>query len=168
MIAATNQIQQTENNEPDFVIYKGLRVYQDGKIERKLKKAGWREIPNRANNQGYNCIRMYDGKTAKRHRIVKAAYTPEFNIEDPKQQVDHIDHDTIHNSLRNLRVVSHQGNQWNRRGKGYSYHKATGKFQVTISINNKVKYVGCYKTEEEARNAYLAEKEKHHVITPLC
>ena len=132
MLAATNQIQQTENNAPEFVIYKGLRVYQDGKIERKLKKAGWREIPNRANNKGYNCIRMYDRKMFKRHRIVKAAYTPEFNIDDPKQVIDHIDHDTINNSLRNLRVVSQQGNQWNRKGKGYSLNKTSGFFAAIL------------------------------------
>lgn len=153
----------------EFVLYKGLRVYKDGKIERRLKRAGWREIPNKVNcDSGYNCIKMYDKKSAKRHRIIKAAYTPEFDIKNPKHVVDHINHDKIDNSLNNLRVVTQQGNQWNRRGKGYSFNKKSGKYQVNITINNKVTYIGSYKTKEEARDAYLLAKEKYHVITALC
>ena len=57
---------------------------------------------------------------------------------------------------------------WNRNHKGYSWDKGAGKWIAKICVNGKQIHLGYYYTEEEARAAYLAAKEKYHVIEELC
>jgi hypothetical protein len=83
----------------------------------------------------------------------------------PINQVDHIDGNKINNKIENLRDVTTQQNQWNHtKAKGYSLNKKINKFQSRIKINGKLKHIGYFDTEQEARNAYLKAKETHHVI----
>jgi hypothetical protein len=155
-----------EVNNP--ILYNNFRVYKEGRIERKFKKSGWREIPHSANNNGYNMLR-FPKKLTLRHRIVMAAYNENFDINNTTHLIDHIDHNKLNNSFDNLRVVTPQGNQFNRRDVlGYSWSKEKGKWKSQIQIDKKNKFLGYFKTEEEARAAYLAAKEKHHVIQELC
>lgn len=83
----------------------------------------------------------------------------------PKNQIDHIDGNRLNNKIDNLRDVTNQQNSWNNtKAKGYFWHKPTNKFRAQIGINGKVKYLGFFQTEQEARNAYLKAKETYHVI----
>lgn len=41
---------------------------------------------------------------------------------------------------------------------GVSYHKATGKYQSNVNINDKLKYLGLFKTVKLAREAYKTAK----------
>ena len=83
----------------------------------------------------------------------------------PINQVDHIDGNKINNKIENLRDVTNQQNQFNRTtAKGYYFDKRTNKFKAAIQINQKVKHLGLFNTEQEARNAYLKAKETYHVI----
>jgi hypothetical protein len=80
-------------------------------------------------------------------------------------QIDHIDGNRTNNFLSNLRLVSHQQNQWNRHtAKGYTWHKPAKKWMAYIILNNKKKHLGYYDTEAEARQAYLDAKKIYHVI----
>jgi hypothetical protein len=77
--------------------------------------------------------------------------------------VDHINLDGLDNSRSNLRLASNQENQRNKRVtcirksshfKGVTWHKHTGKWQARIAVNKQSKYLGVFKTEEEAAKAY--------------
>ena len=78
--------------------------------------------------------------------------------------LDHINRVRNDNRISNLRSVTHSQNMFNYNAKGYSYHKRLNKFCSHIQFNKKRMNLGCYKTEEEARNAYLQAKEKYHII----
>lgn len=83
------------------------------------------------------------------HRLVLEAFNP---CPDPSMIVDHKDGDKLNNRLSNLRWATYQQNSRNRQSKGYSC--VGDKFVACISFNGKSRYLGCFKTAEEARNAY--------------
>jgi len=123
-----------------------------------------RLIENMATNKrGYNCISC-GGKMIKRHRIIAYTYLG-LDLENLKQQIDHQDGNTLNNSIDNLRIVTHQQNQWNRtKAKGYYFHKLSEKWLAQINLNNKKIHLGLYETESEARVSYLTAKLIYHKI----
>lgn len=98
------------------------------------------------------------------HRIIGMLFLG-LDINNSEQIIDHIDGNKLNNNLENLRIVSHQQNDFNRlKAKGYCYHKRDNKFQASIKLNGKQIYLGSFDTEEEARQAYLDAKEIYHKI----
>jgi hypothetical protein len=77
--------------------------------------------------------------------------------------VDHINGDTLDNRRENLRIVSKRGNSLNskvhRNGKpiGARFMKGKNRWCSNIYINGRTKYIGCFKTAEEASNNYKRE-----------
>lgn len=80
----------------------------------------------------------------------------------PKEEIDHINrvkHDT---RIKNLRECSRQENRWNtpkyknnKSGyKGVSFHKESQRYTAKIRVGGKYKYLGLFKTKEEAKRAY--------------
>jgi hypothetical protein len=75
-------------------------------------------------------------------------------------EVDHIDGNGLNNKKENLRIATHQQNNFNK--KPYANNKVglkgvredRGKFIATITHNYKTIYIGSYKTKEEAGIAY--------------
>lgn len=116
------------------------------------------------NTLGYLQAWTYKNSKAKAylvHRLVWNAFVGEI----PEGfELDHIDRNRLNNSLSNLRLVTRQQNKFNTAAKGYCYNKSAKKWVAFIGINREQKYLGCFKTEEEARSAYLAAKEIYHVI----
>lgn len=78
--------------------------------------------------------------------------------------IDHINGNKTDNRIENLRSVSYQQNQFNKKVKGYSYNKKSNKWIAAIAIDRKDIYLGGFDTEEEAREAYLAAKKIYHII----
>lgn len=77
--------------------------------------------------------------------------------------VDHINHDGLDNRRSNLRVITKQQNQWNRRSVrnssskylGVSKNKKTGKYTASIGLGNlKVLKLGDFDNELDAAKAY--------------
>jgi hypothetical protein len=67
-----------------------------------------------------------------------------------------------------LRIVNNQENCHNRTtAKGYSWHKRDKKWNATIVVNTKNIHLGCFDTEQEARQSYLAAKLIHHPSAPV-
>lgn len=80
-------------------------------------------------------------------------------------EIDHYNHNTLDNRKLNLRIVTHQQNQWNRKNsKGYSWSKFAKKYIARICLNNKLIHLGYFHTAETAHTAYLKAKEKYHKI----
>ena len=139
-----------------------LVVFINGTIYRVTKTGNLKLVKNTANSDGYNLIGC-NGKLIRRHRILGYAFL-NLNIDDVKQQIDHIDGKRINNQLNNLRVVNNQENQFNRNALGYYFNKRLGKYQAQIQLDTNKIYLGLYTTEQDAREAYLKAKLIYHII----
>ena len=144
-----------------------LRVYRDGTIWR-LNKGNrwgyeWKIVKTVVTNKGYFSVKLTK-KRVSLHRIVAYTYLG-LDINDKKIQIDHKNRIRTDNRVENIEIVTNQQNMWNRSNtKGYTFDKKTGKYKAQISVNGKKIYLGYYKTEEEASNAYQDAKLVHHVI----
>ena len=76
--------------------------------------------------------------------------------------VDHINCDEQDNRLENLQLISQRENtSKDKKGSskytGVNWHKASNKWRSLISINGKLKHLGCFKCELEASAAYQSK-----------
>lgn len=87
-----------------------------------------------------------------------------YVYEEVVECIDHINKIKTDNTLSNLRSISQQENLFNTNAKGYTLDKEKNKWRASIYVGGKVKYLGKYRTEEEARSAYLEAKKEYHII----
>jgi hypothetical protein len=88
----------------------------------------------------------------------------------PSGMIDHINGDRSDNRISNLRVATTGQNRANSKTSATSGYKGVtlkkwikGKpWQAAITHNKKVIYIGCYKTPEEAHQAYCEMAKKLH------
>ena len=146
--------------------------YEDGKLwimrDYKSKPADWYELKGSVNkSNGYRCVKI-NNKKYLYHRLIYLIHNQKWKIHDTcrDNSIDHIDRNPLNNNIENLRVVSNQENQWNTDAKGYTFNKARGKYQAHIRVDGKLKYLGLFVSEHDARNAYLNAKAIHHQILP--
>jgi hypothetical protein len=102
-----------------------------------------------------------ESKTHTVHRLVAEKYLSNFCT---TLQVDHIDQCKTNNCVSNLRMVTNQQNNFNKKSKGYYFHKPSGKWMAYITLNGKKMYLGYYNTEAEAATSYAVAKVKYHII----
>ena len=102
-----------------------------------------------------------NGKQVFLHRLI-------MGLENAPRSdmVDHIDGNGLNNSRTNLRITDNSGNQHNRRkslsAKYTSTYKGvklcsnnkTNPWEAGINLSGKRKYLGCYRTQEEAALSY--------------
>jgi hypothetical protein len=74
--------------------------------------------------------------------------------------VDHIDRNKLNNNLNNLQLISQRENTAkkinnSKFGTGVTYDKRSKIFISRLHNNGIREYLGCFKTEEEAKNAYI-------------
>jgi len=118
------------------------------------------------NGNGYLAI-WIGNRLYKVHRVIYKLYHPEWDIDDISREnrIDHKNRNKKDNRIINLRNLTDQENQFNRKNtKGYSWHKQKKKWQAEICLNKKTIYLGSFEKEEDARNAYLDAKKVHHII----
>lgn len=109
--------------------------------------------------EGYMCSKVReDNKTV---RVYLHQYIWFYFNNTIPDVIDHINGDRKDNRLENLRNVTLQQNQFNRKNtKGY--YKVKTKFRAMIRSNKKAIHLGYFFTEEEAREAYLNAKKRLH------
>lgn len=94
----------------------------------------------------------------KVYRIRNHRFAFYFIHKQTPRMIDHIDRDTKNNSISNLRDGSGFVNSRNTeriiKAKGYWWAKHANMWIASIKINYKHKFLGYYKTEEEAHQAY--------------
>lgn len=135
--------------------------YRDGGLYWSTSKLG-RTVGRRCgsvNGEGYRHF-TYNYQIYLEHRVIWEMF--HGPIPDG-YMIDHIDRDRKNNNLNNLRLVTHKGNQENRRAKGYSWDSQKGKWKARIVHHKKLIHIGHYDTEEEAHQAYLDKKRKLHL-----
>lgn len=125
-------------------------------------KAG--SIAGTINKNGYTDISV-DKKRYKAHRLAWIYY----HGTDPKELfIDHINGDTINNSITNLRLSTNQQNVFNKKCvgnipyKGVSYSKGRNRYVAQIKINGKTKCLGYFHTPEEAHKVYRDAAKRLH------
>lgn len=109
-------------------------------------------------------ICLYDmDLTIRMHRVVM-----ELTLNRPllrTEEIDHIDHDGLNNTLSNLRIATHAQNAINSRKqnvvtcsqfKGVVWHKKNSKWQAQLHKDGKNIYLGGFIIEEDAARAYDA------------
>jgi hypothetical protein len=116
------------------------------------------------NSRGYLLVTLCKEnkqKTHKIHRLVAIAF-----LENPENlpEVDHINQIKDDNRVENLRWCSRENNNRNRKKwegttskyLGVSWHNNTNKWSAQITINRKHIYLGSFKIEDEAYEAWRA------------
>ena len=93
------------------------------------------------------------------HRLAWFYIYKEF----PIKGLDHVNRNREDNRLSNLREASISENNQNRNSKGYYWYGARNMWRSKIVVYDKVIYLGFFKTEEEARAAYLKAKREYHL-----
>jgi hypothetical protein len=96
-------------------------------------------------------------KLKKKIRIHRFIMNPTSNL-----QIDHINGNGLDNRKENLRICTHQQNQYNKKLsknnssgiKGVHWDKSRNKWRAKIKINNKEKYLGRFKDRIEAKEVY--------------
>ena len=110
-------------------------------------------------DKGYIVIEIL-GKRYKAHRLAHLYMTGEYTT----LLIDHIDCNKSNNAWVNLRTGTNQENSRNRDvsktkstslPKGvFHYPKLKKPYRAKIGIDGKVKHLGYYSTQEEAKMAY--------------
>lgn len=115
---------------------------------------------------GYKSYRKPKGEKAgriiKMHRFLKGLK------DGDKRIIDHINHDTLDNRQKNLRIVTIGQNQWNTVKpitntsgfKGVCWHKTYKKWRAQISHKGKYIYLGNFKSKIKASKAYQEAAKK--------
>lgn len=118
--------------------------------------------------KGYEQI-FWEGKNRYSHRIAWTLMTGRVPV-----GVDHVDGCKSNNKWSNLREAAQGENLQNKcavsKGGhllGTTFHKRSGKWSARIKRNRKTIYLGNFKTQEEAHQAYLKAKRTVHTFNPV-
>lgn len=80
-------------------------------------------------------------------------------------QIDHINRIKTDNRIANLRKCSAIENSWNLSNiKGYYWSEREKKYKAQIIFSGKKIHLGVFSCPQEANSAYLAAKEKLHMV----
>lgn len=157
----------------DIPNYKGLyQVSNLGNVKslKRLAKRGNGVLPvkekilKKMNYNGYFKVFLNKNGISKNYKIHQLiAITFLNHIPNGLELViDHINHDSLDNRLENLQIITNRENcskdrfRHNHSSKyvGVNWHIRDKRWQASITIKNKNKYLGYYKSEIEASNAY--------------
>ena len=138
------------------------RFVSNGKSKRTFKEGVILKYGRSGRNRSYLRVNLNKhGKSKSRtvHQLVVEAFLDE-NYKKNGYVVDHIDENKENNSLSNLRIFTNRENLSRYKNKtskytGVHYHKTQNKWCANIWHDGKKVYLGSFKNELDARDAYL-------------
>jgi hypothetical protein len=144
-----------------------LFEYRDGVLFWKVDRRGNKIKGKRAcrpTGHGYQEVTICKKKHYA-HRVIFMMFHGRWPI-----QVDHIDGDRSNNLISNLREANNAQNNrntglrsTNTTGfKGVHYNKLNKNYNARITVNYKNIHIGCFKTAEEAHEAYKRVASELH------
>jgi hypothetical protein len=141
---------------------KGQSTIVDDEDFPELSLFKWQAHKSKNDNTFYAQRRTKKGITEQMHRRILKLSFGDGKI------VDHINRNGLDNRKCNLRIATPSLNSHNSKihrhnttgFRGVSYHKATGKYQSRIKINNKTIYLGVYETAILASQVYNSYLER--------
>lgn len=119
------------------------------------------------NNKGYVCknIRLESGKqtTLKLHRVIMGLERGDRRV------VDHLNHNTLDNTTKNLEIKTHQENLMNTivyknnssGTTGVYWNKKDKRWRAFIRYNNKLIHLGNFKEKDDAIKARKTAEVKY-------
>lgn len=137
----------------DYKKSDGILIWKKPAYFRRTDVIG--KIAGGKDGRGYLSVRIFN-KHQKVHRLIWFLEKGTW----PKM-IDHIDGNTLNNHISNLRAANDSTNQQNRKqhrkGKlvGAHWNKIHQVWTSSIRIDKKSFYLGRFKTELEAHQAYL-------------
>ena len=143
-------------------IYSCQRYAQNGNGKRIVNG---RILKLNVAKNGYSRACLNGSKTVWVHQLVAVAFLG-HKIGVDGFVVNHINFNRTDNSLKNLELISQRENTNKKHIKSSSKYigvtklKTCDRWQSYITINGKAKYLGLYKTELQASDAYQIELNK--------
>ena len=137
-------------------------------IGRKIKAGDIAGSIRKTKSTPLNLQRRYITVCRKAHSASRLAFVLAHG-RWPVGLVDHINHNALDDRLLNLREVSVQNNLKNRgifkRNKsgvtGVHFAKRTGKWEASIGVDNRLIFIGYFKSFEEAVKARREAEVRH-------
>lgn len=128
---------------------------ETGVFTRLARKKSGRPLKHqgRRHDRQYHRINI-DGKMYLAHRLAWLYVHGEW----PQYEIDHIDGDKSNNAIVNLRDVDHAFNQQNWKGSRSGVKRNGNKWSSYIQVNRCQRYLGMFRTEEDAAAAYHTAK----------
>jgi hypothetical protein len=150
----------------DIKGYNGLyQVSNLGNVKSNSRKKGLLNLIK--DNKGYHQVNLCLNGARKRHKIHRLVLS-EFSNLDSSMFVDHINGVRNDNRLENLRPCTLEQNMRfnNIKKKKTSKYvgvslRPSGVWCAQVQVSKKKIGLGYYKTEEEARNAYLSALNRY-------
>lgn len=155
----------------EITLTKGYTAIVDDE-DADLAELKWYALfaPDYANGGAYIAVRGVSGSANIRmHREIMARVLGRLFLL-PREQVDHIDRNTLNNKRSNLRLATPAQNTVNRSKhknnksgfKGVYLDKRTGRYRAQIALQHNIQRLGYFDTPEEAYEAYCeAGRELH-------
>lgn len=149
----------------DIIGYEGLYQISNFGNVKTLKYNKSKLLKGAVNNCGYRQVNLSrDGvvKSFKIHQLVTTHFLNHV-INGYQKVINHIDFDRLNNVVSNLEIVSPRENTNKKHlnassnSTGVSWHKEKNKWISQIYYNGRLKFLGYFKTEIEASNAYQNE-----------
>jgi hypothetical protein len=112
---------------------------------------------------GYRRIRLGCKRKHQAHRI---AWLLHYGVDPHPLEIDHIDGNRQNNKIANLRTVTRQQNQFNRRKNknntsGYKgVYRYKDRWRAGLRINNRIHWLGIFSTPELAAQAWKDAAER--------
>jgi hypothetical protein len=161
----------TKSDLEDVLLLKGYVLYWKEKTEKHIPDLRIRNVTNTKyagkpagciDDKGYVRLRLF-GKGIRAHRIIWCMTYGEWPADG--MDIDHIDGDRLNNDISNLRVVSKSINARNRHTVRsdsktglLGVRKIGNVYNSRVWTDNGRISLGCFKTPEDAHNAYAAHR----------